>query len=100
MQTLVLPQPATAHQPKLVSAPEHLNFEWRHVFRPLLREATLESSFVFDFSNTKSVDTAALGMLLQLEEKLDRNPNGLRMIHVGHELRSLFHVAGLTNYLV
>lgn len=82
-----------------IAAPETLNFEWRHIFRPILRQASQESHFVIDFSRTKSVDTAALGMLLQLEERVDQNPKRLRMIHVGEELRNLFDVAGLSSYL-
>jgi anti-anti-sigma factor len=100
MQTQAFSTAATQQQPILISAPEHLSFEWRHVFRPILREATRESRFVIDFTNTQSVDTAALGMLLQLEEKVDHNPGALRMTHVGEQLRSLFEVAGLTGYLV
>lgn len=91
-------QPPT-QSPTLVFAPKSLTFEWRHTFRPLLRAATSSSSVIIDFSGTVSVDTAALGMLLQLEEKLEQNPKQLRLLHVCDALRSLFDVAGLTPYL-
>jgi anti-anti-sigma factor len=93
-------EPSLAIQPPtLLSAPEKLSFDWRHSFRPLLRSVSSNSSVLIDFSHTTSVDTAALGMLLQLEEKLEHNPKRLRLVHVCEELRTLFDVAGLTKYL-
>lgn len=93
---------------ELIEAPQNGTFEWRHVIRPILRslegpEANNNSQnsrlITVDMKQTVSLDTAALGMLLQLEDRLKQDPQRFRLINVHPELRSLIEVAGLANYL-
>lgn len=97
-----------SHTPEFIEAPKNGTFEWRHAIRPILRSLeTPEHNkmsqnnrlITVDMKQTVSMDTAALGMLLQLEDRLQHDPQRLRLINVPPELRSLIEVAGLANYL-
>lgn len=79
--------------------PERFNFDWCQEFRRYLRAGGPHARFLLDFSNTQSLDSAALGMLLQLEERAGSDRGRLRFAHVPAHLQSLIEIAGLGAYL-
>ena len=75
--------------------PERFVFETHRRFRAgYYKHGHSGRSYVVDFRLTRFIDSAGLGMLLQLSEHIERDSSRLRFINVTSDISATLLVAG------
>ena len=75
-----------------LSMPERFDFSAHTEFRKCY-ENTEANSFVLDLENTSYMDSAALGMLLQLRDHVGERRTAITIRNAGNNIREILNIA-------
>lgn len=74
--------------------PERFDFSMHREFRKAYEAGKLgEANFTVDLRMTSSLDSAALGMLLQMWEHSGKRPAGVRIVNASPTVRQILAIA-------
>ena len=74
-----------------------MSFDWaaRKDFVRKCGQVKIDTRYVLDFSLTSIVDAVGLGLLLQLSERVGKNPERLFLVRAGENVKEAILAAGL-----
>jgi anti-anti-sigma factor len=85
----------TAQEELRIALPERFTFQGHREFRDSYFKVPPPSkSYVVDFDRTQSIDSAGLGMLLQLCEFAKGASKEVFLVHCTPEIRDMLRIAG------
>lgn len=76
----------------LIKIPERFDYSKNAEFKAAYNEQSTNNKFILDFSETKYIDSASLGMLLLLKEYVGGSPAKIDFIHCSPEIMKIFNI--------
>lgn len=68
-------------------------FDLYHEFRNAFMKAEKDTQLIIDFRGVSSMDSSAMGMLLNMKETLNRNDRDIRFSNAPPHLMKLFQIS-------
>jgi anti-anti-sigma regulatory factor len=86
----------STHEELRISLPERFTFQGHREFRNSYFTVPLPAkAYVVDFGRTQSIDSAGLGMLLQLCEFARQGSKEVFIVRCSPEIRDMLRIAGI-----
>ena len=83
----------------VIPLPEHFAFAHHRAFRTAyINKPIPVKGFIVDFAQTRSIDSAGLGMLLQLHEFALGDPKRIHLTNCAPQIRETLVIAGFAEH--
>lgn len=76
----------------VVKIPEKFDYSTNAEFRAAYSDKSTKNTFILDFSETRHIDSASLGMLLLLKEYAGGTLDKIQFIHCSPEIIKIFKI--------
>lgn len=76
----------------IVKIPEKFDYSKNAEFKAAYSDKSTKNTFILDFSETRYIDSASLGMLLLLKEYTGGSADKIQFIHCSPEIMKFFKI--------